>query len=527
MNDDLENKIKERTKELRDSNDRFQLVIENIEQALWMANADRSQFFFVSPSYEKIFGRTPQSLLDDPKSFENAIHPDDRSMVIAAFKKRLTSGGRDLPYRIVKPDGGIRWVRSHASVVSDESGKPFRLFGVVTDITESQEALRAEQAAITASELKSEFLANMSHEIRTPINGVMGMAHILLSTELTSEQKEFADNIIRSAENLLFLVNDILDLSKAESGKIDLEIIDFDLEEVIGDIERTLMPAARENGLCLKRTAPSQFTRFLRGDPHRLRQIIMNLASNAIKFTREGHVAILVGEEALPNGRYRIRFEIEDTGIGIPPSAMNRLFHSFSQADASTSRRFGGTGLGLAISKRLVNLMGGEIGVDSTEGVGSTFWFLIELEAATARVTQTPAHVVTKAKTRRQILVAEDIYVNRLVAVKMLENMGHVVTAVANGFEVVEALKNGVYELILMDCQMPGMDGFEATRIIRSSREQNCQGIKIIAMTANAMASDREKCLTSGMDDFTTKPIRPVDLHAAIERVFAKKIKAA
>jgi CheY-like chemotaxis protein len=265
--------------------------------------------------------------------------------------------------------------------------------------------------------------------------------------------------------------------------------------------------------------------RFLKGDPTRIRQILMNLVNNAIKFTASGHVKITSSARSLVDGRWDVRFEVKDTGIGIPKEALERIFLSFSQADASTTRRFGGTGLGLSICRHLTKLMNGEIGVESKEGEGSVFWFTVKLEKSDSiGADALYPQKILPSRPRLRILVAEDNSVNQLIAVKMLEKMGHSVVTVASGNEVFDALRIAPYDLILMDCQMPQVDGYEATRIIRTSPTLNCNDIKIIAMTANAMAGDREKCLAAGMDDYVSKPMKPTDLEQVIDRVFPSQL---
>ncbi|MET1028741.1 MAG: PAS domain S-box protein, partial [Dongiaceae bacterium] len=459
------------------------------------------------------------------------VHADDLPKV-QAILANLASGAtprNTAVYRMLHRGGRAVWVHTKFRVIADEKGAPSEILCLVRNFTDRKEfedrLAAARDQAEAANRAKSEFLAMMSHEIRTPMNGVIGMSGLLMDTKLSDEQLGYVKAVRESGEALLGILNDVLDYSKLEAGRLELEHIDVNLIVLVDSVITLLRPRATAKSLELRLELAADLPAAIVTDPSRLRQILFNLIGNAIKFTEQGHVTVSVSHHAAGTAaRERmatseLRVEIADTGIGIPLAAQGKLFDRFIQGDPSITRKYGGTGLGLAICKQLVTVMHGEIGFTSMPGSGSTFWFTLRCPVGTApraSVAISPAASQPGRRTAR-VLLAEDNHINQLLITSMLGKLGFEVDLANNGLEAVTAVQRSDFDLLLMDAQMPGMNGIEATLAIRGL---DCPAAKvpIIALTANAMSGDRDTYIAAGMNDYVSKPIRRPELLAAINR---------
>lgn len=512
-------------KELKESERKYRELAIQLPQTVFELDAF-GNIVFINRFGCQVFGYTPEDLKAGLNILQ-VVATEDKEKINGDIKLALQGDPQVREYRLRKKDGSIFPAIAYSIPIVKE-GQTVGLRGIFLDISErkrTEEKLKeAMEAAETAARAKSEFLANMSHEIRTPMNAVIGMTSLILETDLNQEQNEYLETIRNSGRALLAIINDILDFSKIEREKIELECQPIHLQSCIEEALNLISSQALEKGLKLHYKPEGHIPEAVMGDASRVRQVLANLLSNAVKFTESGEIEVQVLASELQDGSYEIRFSVKDTGIGISHETRERLFQPFSQADASTSRKYGGTGLGLAISRRLVELMGGRIWVESVEGLGSTFHFTIHARASAGLPEKASPSLTRQDKPKAakdlRILLVEDNPVNRRMAILMLRKLGYKADPVANGLEVLLALERQKYDLILMDVQMPEMDGLKATREIR--RRWPSDGPRIVALTANAIAGDREKCIEAGMDDYLCKPINLEDLKASLERASCK-----
>ncbi|RMH47028.1 MAG: PAS domain S-box protein [Gammaproteobacteria bacterium] len=512
---------------LRESERRFREISEASGQYLWETDAN-GYFQFVSDKVHEVTGYSAEQLIGKKKT--EFLTPMDaqrwtQALTTAASENKTVR----IEVRSQRADGEWIWELISGVPLYDEAGSHIGYRGAAMPITDrkhyEETLIKAKEAAEAGTRAKSQFLAVMSHEIRTPMNGVMGMAELLMNTPLNEEQMEYARTIYQSSRALLEVINEILDLSKIESGKFELYVHTFDLHHLLEDIAELISVSARNKGIKFSFVMDEHIPKFVRADDIRIRQVLLNLLGNAVKFTQEGKVELSARLRHVRGHAYDIVFVVTDTGIGIPEDKLEHIFKPFQQADSSTSRRFGGTGLGLAISKELVVLMGGRIQVESEVNQGTTFRVELTLDSAEQplaledkRTRQQESQPDMSPSSRRfRVLLAEDNPVNQKVAMAMLKKFGADVVVAENGHEAVAAAEKTPFDIILMDCQMPELDGYEATMNIRAGHGPN-RRTPIIALTAHAMAGDRDKCLSVGMNDYLAKPVSQTALQEVIRR---------
>ncbi len=510
--------LKRAEEELLASRERFEVAVRGSRDGLWDWDMRTGEVYY-SPRWKGMLGYEDHEIANRYESWEALVHPDDRERSLTTLKEYVAGqlAEYELEHRLRHKDGTYRWILARGAALRDPSGRPYRMAGSHTDITarkQAEEELRqAKDSAVAASRAKSEFLANVSHEIRTPMNGVLGMTELALDTDLTDEQREYLTLVKSSADALLTVINDLLDYSKIEAGKLELDPAPFALRECLGDTMKALAVRAHAAGLELVWRADADVPDELTGDAGRLRQVLVNLVGNAVKFTREGEVVVSVSKDK-ETGR---QGDKETEGIGA-------VFEPFVQADGSTTRQYGGTGLGLTIVTKLVGLMGGRVWAESEPGKGSTFHFTARFGAAERRGAGGPECGPKEGRASLpaplpalDVLVVEDNAVNQRLMVGLLEKRGHKVRLAGNGRAALDLLERQAFDVVFMDVQMPEMDGFEATARLRERERGGGRHVPVVAMTAHAMKGDRERCLAAGMDAYLSKPVQAAELWRTLE----------
>jgi PAS domain S-box-containing protein len=516
-------------KKLQESEERFDLAMKGMNDGLWDWDLATGEIYY-SERYKTMLGYNEDEFADTLQASIDILHPEDKDNVIKTVEEYIASDAKEYKniFRIRHKNNKYRWILSRGRGLRGRDNKPYRIVGAHTDITDQKELeseLRsASERAESANRAKTEFLANMSHEIRTPMNAIIGLSHLLSVTPLNDRQKQFVETLQGSADSMMNLINDMLDIAKIEDNMIEIECIQFNLKKLVEDAVNMMSVKAHEKSLELAVEYGQNVSDEFCGDPMRIQQILVNLLSNAIKFTTQGNVKVIIDASASNiKGMHKITIKVLDTGIGIPAEKLYSIFDKFTQADSSITRKYGGTGLGLSICKSLVEKMGGSIHVASTPNEGSVFTFNLllretkNIQVANNYEAADPSNLVNKDVVKKCVMLVEDYKANILVATSILEELGYQYEVVTDGENALRLLEKRQFDAILMDIQMQHIDGYETTRRIRKWEKQHGHTqTPIIAMTAYALLGDRDKCLEAGMNDYLSKPFKPKELAAKL-----------
>jgi PAS domain S-box-containing protein len=501
-------------------------IASSMRQAVWLRDTRTLEVLYVNPAYEEIWGRTCESLYADPTSFAQALYPEDKERILQAIQKQYQGNFFNEEYRIVRPDGSIRWVWGRTFPIKNEQGEVYRVLAVVEDITGRKqmeaELIQARDAAEAANRAKSVFLANMSHELRTPLNAILGFAQLLArEPNLTPKQQQNLEIINRSGEHLLTLINGVLDMSKIEAGRVEMQPEEFDLRHLLLGLEEMFRLRVVQKELGLVFEYDRQLPRYIRADQNKLRQILINLLGNAVKFTSRGRISLRVS--TLPIARNEatinmLRFEVEDTGPGISDDELGTIFEAFTQSDEDGQAQQG-TGLGLTISRQYARLMGGDLTVQNKPEQGSIFVLTVPVEIVgqagqvrPGKIEQRRVVGLMAGQPVYRLLVVEDVEANRKLLMGLLQPLGFELREAVTGPEAIDLWQTWQPHLILMDIRLPVMDGLEATRRIRAQQQDGEPSTVIIAVTASAFNEDRATILAAGCDDVLRKPFRETEL---------------
>ncbi|WP_378954331.1 ATP-binding protein [Pelosinus sp. sgz500959] len=507
----------------KESEARYQDIFNVANDAIVLHNAEDGCIIDFNDKLPALYGCSREELIiENAKNIKNGEAPYNYKGSKEWIKLAMAGEPQIFEWLVKKKDGTYRWTEVNLKMAM--VGKQECALAILRDISKRKrnelELIKAKEEAEKASLSKGQFLANMSHEIRTPMNGIIGMTDLTLMTDLADEQRMYLETIKMSTKSLLRVVNDILDYSKIEAGKLSLEYIPFILSEVLEDVVALFLITAKQSGIKIRTSVSEEIPAILIGDSFRLRQVLSNLIGNAVKFTTRGNIDVDITCKALRAGVIRLNFVVSDTGIGIAEDKLHILFESFSQVDGSNTRQFGGTGLGLAISKKLTELMGGKIWVESKEGQGSKFYFtgLFQVpDESVVRICDKKTDALLKVVEKKKVLIVEDDKISRDIVCIVLRKKGLEIEIAQNGIESIEKFEKEKFDLIIMDINMPYMDGYEAVRLIREKEKIMNRHTVIIALTAYALKEDKEKCLAIGMDDYLSKPVDINQLSALID----------